>query len=199
MNKSCFNFFPVIETERLILRQINSLDVEDIFEIFSDAEVAKYEWFTPMKSHEDAMKFISRYRDEFEDEEEITWGIVLKENNKLIGTCCLGDFAEGARRCEIGYDIMQAEWNNGYATEAIKAVVDFAFKTMNLNRIEAFITPGNDASVSVLKKVGFIHEGIVRERDLIKGKLEDGIVMAILKRDYALLQNKSKKEQKDEN
>lgn len=83
---------------------------------------------------------------------------------------------------------MKLQWNKGYATEAIKAIVDFAFKTMNLNRIEAFITPGNDASVSVLRKVNFTQEGIVRERDLIKGKLEDGIIMAILKRDYMIKQ-----------
>ena len=55
---------------------------------------------------------------------------------------------------------------------------------MNLNRIEATITPENNASVKVLRKLSFIQEGIVRERDLIKEKLEDGIIMSILKRDY---------------
>jgi ribosomal-protein-alanine N-acetyltransferase len=54
---------------------------------------------------------------------------------------------------------------------------------MNLNRIEAFITPGNDASVKVLEKLNFTKEGIVRERDLIKGKLEDGIIMSIIQKD----------------
>lgn len=184
MNKSCFEAFPVIETERLFLREINPSDVKNISEIFSDAEVAKYDWFYPIKSQDDAMKFISRYSDEFQQQEEITWGIALKENNKLIGICCLGDFVEEARRCEIGYDIMRSQWNKGYASEAIKAIVDFAFKIMDLNRIEAFITPGNDASVRVLRKNNFTQEGIVRERDLIKGKLEDGIIMAILKKDY---------------
>lgn len=80
---------------------------------------------------------------------------MLKESNKLIGTCCLGNFVKDARRCELGYDIMKSEWNKGYATEAIKAIVDFAFNTMNLNRIEAFITPGNDSSINVLRKLNF--------------------------------------------
>ena len=102
----------------------------------------------------------------------------------MIGTCCLGDFHEGARRAEIGYDIAQVEWGKGYATEALGGVIDFGFNVMNLNRIEATITPGNNASVRVLTKLNFIQEGIVRERDLIKGKLEDGIIMSILKRDY---------------
>lgn len=63
-------------------------------------------------------------------------------------------------------------------------MVRYGFENMQLNRIEATITPGNDPSIKVLNKMNFIQEGIVRERDLIKGKLEDGIIMAILKREY---------------
>ena len=185
INKSCVPF-PKLETERLILRQVNEKDVKQIYEILSNVEVAKYEYFYPVKSKEEAMEFIERYKQNLEDEEEITWGIILKETNKLIGTCCLGDFNVGARRAEIGYNIAQAEWNKGYATEALAAVIGFGFDNINLNRIEATITPGNNASVKVLKKLKFTQEGVVRERDLIKGKLEDGIIMAILKREYII-------------
>ena len=96
----------------------------------------------------------------------------------------MGEFNQGARRAEIGYDLTQKQWGKGYATEAVKAVIDFGFNRMNLNRIEATITPGNDASVQVLKKLNFTREGIVRERDLIKGQLEDGIIMSLLRREY---------------
>jgi len=159
-------------------------DIEQLYEILSDPEVAIFDYFYPVTSKVEAMKFIERYRNEFEENEEITWGIILKETNKLIGTCCIGDFDEGARRAEIGYDITQVEWGKGFATEALRVVIEYGFKVMNLNRIEATITPGNNASVSVLRKLNFLHEGIVRERDLIKGKLEDGIIMSILMRDY---------------
>lgn len=179
-----FDTFPELETERLILRQVMEKDVDQLYEIVSDAEVAKFDYFYPVTSKGEAMKFIERYRQEFEENEEITWGIIARKTNKLIGTCCIGDFDEGARRAEIGYDIAQVEWGKGYATEAIRAVVDFGFNVMNLNRIEATITPGNNASVKVLRKLNFVQEGIVRERDLIKGKLEDGIIMAFLKREY---------------
>lgn len=183
MNTKCFEVFTTLKTERLILREIDESDVEDIYQIFSNPEVARYDWFYPIKSRDEAMKIINGYKNEFEDQEEITWGIALKENNKLIGICCLGDFEIKARRAEIGYDLMQTEWNKGYATEAVKSVVNFGLKQMDLNRIESFITPGNDASVKVLEKANFIKEGIVRERDLIKNKLEDGIIMAILQKD----------------
>ena len=176
INKS-FIPFPNLATKRLILRRVDDNDVEQLYEILSDIEVAKYDYFYPIKSKTEAIKFIERYNEQLEENEEITWGITLKETNKLIGICCLGDFDEGARRSEIGYDITQQEWSKGYATEALGVVVDFGFNTMNLNRIEATITPGNDASVRILEKLDFIQEGIVRERDLIKGKLEDGIIM----------------------
>ncbi len=177
----------ILKTERLILREIVNEDVNEIFEIFSDEDVAEYDWFVPIKDTNTALKFIQRYKEEFDDKEEMTWGIALKETNKLIGICCLGDFELDSRRAEIGYDIKKTEWNKGYATESVKAITEYGFNKLNLNRIEAFITPGNDASVKVLKNLGYTQEGIVRERDLIKGKLEDGIIMAMLKRDMKKL------------
>lgn len=184
MINKCFNPFPKLETERLILREVEDKDVEQLFEILSDPEVAKFDYFYPVTSEGEAKEFIERYKIELKDKEEITWGIILKETNKLIGICNFGNFNEEARRAETGYDIIQTEWGKGYATEAIAAIIDYGFNSMNLNRIEGMVTPGNDASVKVLKKLNFVHEGVVRERDLIKGKLEDGIIMSILKRDY---------------
>lgn len=186
INKS-FVPFPTLETDRLLLRLVEDSDVEQLYEVLSDAEVAKFDYFHPLTSIEQALKFIARFKNELEENEEITWGIILKETNQLIGTCNMGSFDDGARRAEIGYDIAQSKWGKGYATEALGAVIEYGFKTMNLNRIEATITPGNDASVKVLTKLNFVHEGIVRERDLIKGKLEDGIMMSILKRDYEII------------
>ena len=184
MINKCFAPFPRLETQRLILRKVRDSDVESLNNILSDPEVARFDYFYPVTSDVEVVKFIERYNTELKESVEITWGIISKESNKLIGICCLGDFDDRARRAEIGYDIVQTEWNKGYATEALEAIIDFGFTTMNLNRIEATITPGNDASVKVLKKCNLIQEGIVRERDLIKGKLEDGIIMSILKREY---------------
>lgn len=184
MKYECFIPFPKLETKRLILRQVGYGDVEQLYEMLSDDDVAKFDYFYPVTSKEEALKFIERYNKELDENEEITWGIISKETNRLIGTCCLGDFNEEARRAELGYDITQSEWGKGYATEALGVVIDFGFNTMGLNRIEATITPGNNASVKVLKKLNFTHEGTVRERDWIKGKLEDGIIMSILKREY---------------
>ncbi len=186
INKSCFNIFPKLESERLIFREVNSEDVEEIFKIYSDPEVAKYDWFTPINTKDDALSIINSYKKEFENKEEITWGVARKNDNKIIGYCNLGSFDDDSIRSEIGYGFNREEWNKGYATEAIKVLVKFGFEVMNFNRIEATVTLGNDASIKALKKANFVQEGILRERTVMKGKFEDDVILAILKKDYRL-------------
>ncbi|MBU3130498.1 GNAT family N-acetyltransferase [Clostridium tagluense] len=186
INKSCFDIFPELESERVIYREVTPEDVEDIFKIYSDPKVAKYDWYKPMATKEDALSKINQYKEEFQNKEEITWGIARKNDDKIIGYCCLFDFDDNSRRSEIGYGFNRDEWNKGYATEAIKILVKFGFEVMNLNRVEATVTLGNDASVKALKKANFLQEGIVRERSIMKGKFEDDVILAIIKKDYKL-------------
>lgn len=180
-----FEPFPVLTTERLELIKITENHMHSLFEVLSDPKVAEYDYFYPVENIEKVKEFINRYTEEIESNSELTWGICLKENGELIGTCCLGNFDEKSQRSEIGYAIKQSEWNKGFTTEASRAIIDYGFLTLNLNRIEATITPGNDASVAVLQKLGFVKEGHVRERDFIKGQLVDGIIMGLLKSDWS--------------
>lgn len=186
INKSCFDIFPEMESERLIYREVNLEDVENIFKIYSDPEVAKYDWYKPIVTKDDAVSIINRYSKEFKNKEEITWGVARKSDNKIIGYCCLGSFNDDSIRSEIGYGFNRDEWNKGYATEAIKVLVKFGFEVMSLNRIEAQVTLGNDFSVKALKKANFLQEGIVRERTIMKGEFVDDVILAIIKKDYRL-------------
>lgn len=184
MIKFEFEPFPELSTERLNLIQITKQHVGDLYELLGNPNVAEYDYFYPVESIEHVNKFIDRYESELKDESEITWGICLKTTGELIGTCCLGNFDEMAKRSEIGYAIKEKKWNKGYATEALKCILDYGFNHIQLNRIEATITPGNDSSVRVLEKLNFKQEGLVRERDYIKGQLVDGIIMGKLAREH---------------
>ncbi len=184
INKSCFVSFPELQSERLVFRKINLEDVEDIFKIYSDPEVAKYDWYNPIDKLEKAISIINGYNEDFDEKEEITWGVARKSDNKIIGYCCLGDFDDNSRRCEIGYGFIRDEWNNGYGTEAVNTLVKFGFEAMNLNRIEATVTLGNDASIRVLKKCKFTREGIFRQRTFMKGEFVDDVILAIVRKDY---------------
>lgn len=186
IDKSCFDKFPQLESERLIYREVKLEDVEDIFKIYSDPEVAKYDWYEPINTKDRAISIINNYKDEFKNKEEITWGVARKDDNKIIGFCNLGDFDDDAIRSEIGYGFKRSEWNKGYATETIKTLVKFGFQSMCLNRVEAIVTLGNDASVKALKKANFVQEGISRERTFMKGEFVYDVILAIIKKDYKL-------------
>ncbi|GFP76204.1 GNAT family N-acetyltransferase [Clostridium fungisolvens] len=186
IDKSLFDVFPNLESERLLFRKMEASDVEDVFAIFSDPEVAKYDFFTHINTKEKALLIIDNYQDEFISKEEITWGIIRKDDNKLIGYFSLGNFDEDAKRCEIGYGLNRDVWNKGYGTEAIKTITKFAFEKVKVNRIEATVTFGNDASVKALIRSGFLQEGILRERTMIKGELVDDVILALIRRDYII-------------
>ena len=183
--KEGFRDFPELKSERLLLRRITKGDVKEIFEIYSDPEVARYDWYYPIESMDKALKIIESFKDTYDDKEEFTWGVTRKSDNRIIGYCCLGDFQEGPRSCEIGYGFNRNQWNKGYGTEAVKMLVKFAFEQMNINRIAGTVTVGNEPSIKVLKKCGFQQEGIFRERTFMKGELVDDVILAILRKDYS--------------
>ena len=186
-----FSPFPEMETKRLTLKKISDAHLDDLFELLGNPNVAAFDYFYPVEHIEKVNDFIHRYEDQRVNQSEITWGVCLKASGELIGTCCLGNFDEMARRSEIGYAIKEKEWNKGYVTEALNSVLAYGFNEIKLNRIEATITPGNDASVRVLEKLNFKTEGLVREKDFIKGELVDGIIMGLLAKEYNPLEVKS--------
>lgn len=183
--REIFSSFPVLYTDDLILRKPENSDMEDIAAMVSDPEVAKYDWYEPMSDTEKIKKiFLDDYEESYREKEEITWGIVEKKSDRFIGVVNLSDFDTYNKKCEIGYYLNRNFWNKNYMTQSVKEVVKFTFKKTDMNRIEAFITVGNDASVRMLEKCGFSYEGCVRERDFIKGDFVDSVIMAILRRDH---------------
>jgi len=178
-----FSNFPTLETERLILRKLRLEDAKDVFEYASDPEVSKYVTWEPHKSIEDSINFIKFTHERYEKKEGIIWGIVYRENNKVIGTCDISPVTKHFR-AEIAYTLARDYWGKGIMTEAVKEVIRFGFEKMNLNRIQAMCIPENIGSYRVMEKVGMKYEGLIREYIYIKGKFQDLKLYSILKREY---------------
>jgi [ribosomal protein S5]-alanine N-acetyltransferase len=174
-----------IQTERLILRPITMKDAPDIFAYASDPEVTKYVRFVTHKSVKDTHAFIRRVRASYEKGITPLWGMELKASGRLIGALGFLQWPNPDRRAELGYVVNRNVWGQGYVTEAAKAVCDFAFKKMNVNRIEAGTILGHVASQRVLEKCGFKFEGVLRQRELIKGKFPDVTMYSLLRSDYS--------------
>lgn len=184
MKELIFKGTPQLETQRLILRKLSMEDDEDVFEYGSDPEVPKYMTWEVHKSIDDARAFISFILGRYERDEAGEWGIVLKENNKLIGSIGFASCDMKNRRAEIGYVLARPYWSQGIMTEALKRVLKFAFEEIGLNRIECCHFLPNERSGRVMQKAGMSFEGIARQKMFVKGQYWDVKQYAILRSDW---------------
>ncbi|MOA19518.1 Ribosomal-protein-serine acetyltransferase [compost metagenome] len=162
-----------LHTERLHLRKMKVSDSPSLFKIWSDPEVTKFmniDSFTDENQAKDMIKLL----DEFSlDNKAIRFSIIEMESNEIIGSCGFNSLDFENEKAEIGYDIARAFWGRGYASEAISALLDYAFSTLKLNRIEAKVEPENVNSVKVLRKLNFMFEGTLRRYERVNGKFID--------------------------
>lgn len=180
-----FSVFPEINTEMLNLREIRQEDSESIYKLLSNLEVIKYDTFEPFTNIKQAEDMINWFSEVFTRKQAIFWGISLKNNPEIIGFCkCEIEIPKV--RADFGYDLNPEYWNKGIMTEALSAIMKFTFNTLDVNRIEASVSTENIASIKVLEKLGFIKEGILRERSYWRGSCHDMIMFSILKKEYLI-------------
>lgn len=174
--------FPQLETQNLILTAAIGADASALFQVFADEAVIKYHDLEPPTQLEQIQGLISRWTERFSNNQGICWGIAKKTDNILIGSCRYR--YRSPFLVELGYELAKAHWRQGIMTEALKAVIQFGFETEELNRIEAMVMMDNIASVEMLKKLGFLEEGILREYGYWKGQFHALRLLSLLKREY---------------
>jgi len=179
-----FTEFKVIRTDNLLLRKIIIDDAKDMFEIFSDKEVLKYYDLLPHKAISETVEFIKLLNEWYENRKGIRWGIIKKDENKLVGTCGFHHFDEEFKRAEIGYELNKNYWKNGIMKEALKEIIEVGFDFMNLNRIEGIVDNENEASKIILIKLGFKFEGCLRKRFYFNEEFRDEHYYGLLKSEW---------------
>ncbi len=138
-----FAQFPALETPRLTLRQIVPGDAEALFAMFSDPAVMEFYGDPPHRSLEDSRDLIQRQQ-WYARHEGIRWGVTLKGENIVIGSCGFFLFDEEFRRAEMGFELARAYWRQGIMREALGAIITYAFANTELHRIEAVVNGAND-------------------------------------------------------
>lgn len=179
-----FNKFPTLETERLLLRELNVSDADDLFEIFGSEEVTKYYGMYVFKEIEEIKKMIRYFIDGFKEERQIRWCIVEKLSGKAIGTCGFHSISQLHFRVEIGYELSETYWGQGYMHEALQRIVKYGFEELNFMRIEGLIYPDNKASRKSLEKLGFKEEGLLRGYMYFRGEMTDLLMYSLLSKEY---------------
>jgi ribosomal-protein-alanine N-acetyltransferase len=176
---------PTFETDRLILRQLHGdSDLDALFELFADPEVARYTDTGPFESLSEATEVMDWIDGIFNRRQGMRWALTLKGNDDtLIGTGGYNHWHRWNNSAEIGYDLAQRYWGQGLMTEALEPMLSFGFEQMALNRIEADVTVGNEASMRLLTKLGFQREGLLRQRGFWKGAYHDAWLFSLLHSD----------------
>ncbi len=178
-----FSALPALQTERLLLRPVRRSDARDIFAYASDPDVARYVLWEPHKNPADTRSYIRYIQGLYRRGLPGSWAVVLRDSGRVIGT--IGFMFYSAANCsaEVGYSFAKNEWNRGYATEALHAVIVSVFSSLSLNRLEAQHDVRNPASGRVMVKCGMHMEGILRQRILNKGEFADVALYSILRSD----------------
>lgn len=172
-----------IETGRLILRRYKIEDADAMYKNWaSDSEVTKFLTWQPHPSVDVSRSIIEDWLKEYSDEKYYQWAIVLKDNgNEPIGDISVVHMNEDISMVHIGYCLGRAWWRRGIMSEALKAVTDFMFDTVEVNRVESRHDPRNPNSGKVMQKCGMKYEGTLRSADRNNQGICDACYYALLR------------------
>ncbi|WP_426479483.1 GNAT family N-acetyltransferase [Chryseobacterium sp. CBSDS_008] len=145
-----------LETQRLLLRNINESYVEDILRIRSNEVINQFVRRNSPKNSYDALQFILTIKKNTQNNQTFYWGISLKEQLNLIGTICLWNFSEDRKTAEVGYELLPEYHRQGIMSEALKAVLDFGCNELHLQEIVAITNTFNENSKGLLLKHHFV-------------------------------------------
>ena len=175
---------PPIETDRLIVRLVEESDLPALMQVNGDAEVTRYLPYQTWQTRNDAQAWYQRMRGLQVAGHALQFVVVDKRSASAVGTCLLFHLEEESARAELGYVLASSLWGTGYMYDALRSLVEAAFDSLSLRRLEAEVDPRNIASHKLLLKLGFTHEGLLRQRWLTKGIPTDTNIYGLLRSEW---------------
>jgi len=171
---------PTLHTDRLVLRPFTPDDIPTLVPLIGAREIAATTRSIP---HPYTVAHAEKFIENCSKGEEINLAIVLKTNSQLVGGGILRPSLDDLH-AEVGYWIALPYWRQGFATEAARALVSYAFDELKMNRVYAFYMSSNPASGEVLKKLGLKHEGTMRKHQRKWGEYVDIKVYGMLREEW---------------
>jgi ribosomal-protein-alanine N-acetyltransferase len=175
---------PTIDAGPVRLRAIEREDAVDLHRLFGDPGVTRQMSLPRLRSLAEAEAMVADIERLFRAHALYQWAVV-EADDRLVGTATLASLDAAQRRAEIGFALVPGRRGRGVMTLATEALLDFAFGTMRLRRIEADVDPDNESSIRLLERLGFRREGLLRERWLVEGEPRDAVLMGLLAADWA--------------
>jgi [ribosomal protein S5]-alanine N-acetyltransferase len=175
---------PTLHTARLRLRPFASADADALFALHSDARVLLYWDAPPWSERARAERFLTASRQMAEEGSGARLAIDRVSDTSFLGWCSVTRWNPDYRSASLGYCLDEAAWGHGYATEAARSLLQWAFDRLDLNRVQAETDTRNAASARVLEKLGFLREGTLREDCVVNGEVSDSWVYGLLRRQW---------------
>lgn len=173
-----------LHTDHLQLRPLRAADADAVFSMHADP-VAMRHWSTPpWTDPAQAHALIANDLQALPVGDYLRLGLQRRSDGALVGLVSLFAFHLASRRAELGYMLLRSAWGQGYMHEALLALLDHGFGVLGLHRLEADIDPDNLASARTLQRLGFQHEGLLRERWIVAGTVSDSALYGLLRRDW---------------
>lgn len=179
--------YPVrLAGDRACLREFEPGDVDAVAAIVGDDRVTTWLSFDS-RSRDQAADLVAATRERARQEprEEFYLAITRRDDEPMIGFARLA--LTGVRAAKLGYAVAADHWGHGYATDAVRQLVQFAFDTLDLHRVSAAIGPDNLASIAVVKRLGLTYEGRIRHHVRTNGEWRDSLLYAVLADDWVRL------------
>ena len=175
----------MLETERLLLREFDPNDFADVHAYTSDPEVHRY-WGGHAYTALETREFLAACAEDRRRLPRVHYrfAIVLRETGTVIGGSGIEDISHSRREATLGYALNRDYWSRGLTTEVARRLLEFAFSTLRLHRVVALCNTENAASERVLRKCGFVHEGTLREHQLIGDEWQSSELYSLLDREF---------------
>lgn len=181
---------PTLHTARLRLRPFTEADTDAIYVLMSNASVLRYWDAPPWRERTRADRFITRCQQMAQEGNGVRLAIERADDGVFIGWCLLVEWNPEFRSAKLGYCFAEQAWGQGFATEAADALLQWAFDTLDLNRVQSEADTRNRASERVLEKLGFLREGTLREDCIVNGEVSDSSVYGLLRREWQARQSR---------
>lgn len=179
-----FDQQPLLKSSRLHLRPLVEADADALMELAAHPEVRRYWGSAQLTDFEGVMQRIEQVRAGLASCSVFEWCLTLPAEGRVMGLCSLHQVDLDCRRAEVGFGLGREHWGKGYMREALDAMCEFAFDSLDLRRLEADVDPRNAPSLKLLGRMGFQHEGLLRERWILEGEIQDSVVLGLLRREW---------------
>ena len=171
-----FNPFPVLPTERLLLRRVGHNDANEIYFLRSDKEVMKYIGKPLASSLQEISDYINQFETDLENKDGIAWAITYKNDPRMVGIIAYRKLIKEHHRGEIGYGLHPDHQGKGVMQEALDRVVRYGFDVLGIHSVEANVDKENLASIRLLERNSFVREAHFRENYFFENQYIDSVI-----------------------